>query len=175
MKAKSSILRVAITGPESTGKSTLAQDLANYYQTLWVPEFARSYLNQLDRPYREEDLVEIAKGQIRSEEINAKKANKLLICDTELTVLKIWSEYKYGQCHPWIIKELLKHSYDLYLLTSPDIPWEDDPLREHPEEREKLFDVYLKELKGRKLPISIISGTPDIRKSTAIRVIDHLL
>jgi NadR type nicotinamide-nucleotide adenylyltransferase len=165
-------LKIAITGPESTGKSMLAEQLAEHYHTLWVPEYAREYINNLDRPYNQEDILEIARGQIRSETLICRQTKELLICDTELIVTKIWSEVKYGNCDPWILNMLENHKYDLYLLCDIDLPWEEDPQREHPHEREYLFNLYKKELTGRALPFFVISGFGKKRLKNAILVIE---
>ena len=167
------IKRIAITGPESTGKSMLAEKLALHYKTAWVPEFAREYLDQLSRQYRYDDILEIAKGQLRNEKLMVKDTGRYLFCDTELIVTKIWCEVKYGKCHPWIIEHIERHPYDLYLLCNIDLPWEDDPLREHPNKREYLFNLYLNELKGRNLPYKIISGQGDNRIAEAINIIEQ--
>jgi hypothetical protein len=133
-----------IIGPESTGKSTLSEQLAVALDTLWVPEYARNYIETLGRGYTEADLLEIAKGQIAIEEQLLTKANKYLICDTDLYVVKVWSEAKYRRCHPWILEQIAIRKYDMYLLTNIDTPWQDDPLREHgqPEERKYFYNIY---------------------------------
>ena len=133
--------KIVITGPESSGKTTLAASLAEHYQVPWVPEYARDYLNQLDQPYQEKDLLTIAQGQI-SREDQVAQTTDLLICDTSLLVIKIWSEYRYGHCHPWILEQLAQRPVDLYLLCSPDIPWEYDPQRENAQDREVLSKQY---------------------------------
>jgi NadR type nicotinamide-nucleotide adenylyltransferase len=166
------LLKIAITGPESTGKSMLAEQLAEHYHTVWVPEYAREFINNLDRPYTQEDILEIAKGQIRSETAICRKASGLLICDTELMVTKIWSEVKYGNCDPWILNKLERHKYDLYLLCDIDIPWAEDPQREHPHQRKYLFNLYKEELSCHCFPFFIISGFGTERLNNAIRVIE---
>jgi NadR type nicotinamide-nucleotide adenylyltransferase len=173
--ASTCLRRIAVTGPESTGKSTLSTDLARYFDTVWVKEYAREYIDQLNRPYEEADLLTIAKGQLQSEEAKAKEANRLLICDTELSVIKIWSEFKYNRCHPWILERLNRQHFDLYLLTATDLPWEEDPQREHPHQREELFKLYEKELKSRGAPYIIIRGNRQQRLQQAIRAIEPLL
>ncbi len=166
--------RIALTGTESTGKTTLAQQLAQHFNTVWVPEYARQYIDNLDRPYVAEDLLQIAKGQIDLESQCAKQANQFLISDTELTVIKIWCEHAYGFCHPWVFKKILTHQYDLYLLLKPDIPWQPDPQREHPHLRQHLFQCYLKELQERKVNFVIISGNYEQRLQQAIKAIEQI-
>ena len=165
-------MRIAITGPESTGKSELASKLAQHFHTLWVPEYAREYLNTLGRPYEYEDIAIIARKQIEQENALAKKAKKLLFCDTDFLVTKIWSIYKYGKCDPWIEEMAESHRYDLYLLCNIDLPWEDDPLREHPGQRDELFRMYLKELKSIHASFILVSGTGKNRTDRAISAIE---
>jgi NadR type nicotinamide-nucleotide adenylyltransferase len=169
------IKRIAIVGPECTGKTSLSKTLAAHYQTLWVPEFARGYLHQLGRAYTQSDLLTIAEGQLSLEDSLAKKASNVLICDTNLLVIKIWSEFNFGNCDPQIVKLLHNRHYDLHLLTQIDIPWEDDPLREHPKEREELFSVYQANLKALNIPYVEISGSMENRTHTAIQAIESNL
>ncbi|MCX6245428.1 MAG: ATP-binding protein [Bacteroidetes bacterium] len=169
------LLRIAITGPESTGKSMLTEELADHYHTVWVPEYAREYIDRLDRPYNQDDILEIAKGQIRNENLFAGKANRILFCDTELIVTKIWSEVKYGICDPWILEGIGKNKYDLFLLCNTDLPWEADPQREHPHMREKLFELYRKELADRGFPYDIVSGIGPDRLKNAIRFVEKVI
>ena len=166
-------MRISITGPESTGKSELAKQLADYYNTVWVPEVAREYLINLGRAYRFEDIIEIARKQLEMENSVASKASKFLFCDTDFLVTKIWSLYKYGKCDPWIEEMVLSHRYDLYLLCSTDLPWEDDPLREHPQQREELFGIYLEEIIQLKVLFSIVSGTGEQRLKNAILAVEE--
>lgn len=163
-----------ITGPESTGKSWLAQKLALHYQTLWVPERARTYLDEIDRPYREEDLLTIARQQLELEDLLAGRAKGLLFCDTGMLVLKVWSEHAFGHCHPFILEELQKRTYALYLLPDIDLPWQPDPQREHPHLREYFFHLYQQELEGLKVPYKIIGGKEQERLKNAIKMIDPL-
>ena len=170
---KNKIIRIAITGPESTGKSTLAKQLAQHYQTLWVPEFARTYIDKLKQPYQQKDMLTIAKNQLKIENKTTAKANKYLFCDTELIVTKIWSEHSFKVCDEWILNNINKNPYDLYLLCNIDLPWEYDPLREHPHLREYFFNLYLNELKSRNFNYSIISGTNETRFQNAIKTIEN--
>lgn len=165
--------KVAITGPESTGKSILAEQLANYYQTCWVPEFAREYLDRHGPAYDEKDILLIAKGQLLKEKEAEKQANGYLFCDTEFIVTKIWSEVRYKRCDPWILLMIDQHQYDLYLLCDIGLPWEPDPLREHPQMREKLFDMYHNELISGNLPYAIIRGLGKERLGNAVRLIEE--
>ena len=165
-------LKIAITGPESTGKSMLAEQLAIHYGTLWVPEFARGYIDKLGRPYSQGDILEIAKGQIRLEQEIQSRSNTVLFCDTELIVTKIWSIVKYDNCNPWILRMIERNKYDLYLLCNIDLPWIDDPQREHPHLRRYLFELYMKELSDRGLNYSVVSGKGKHRLQNAVKIIE---
>lgn len=164
------IKKAVIIGPESTGKSTLTKALAEAFNEPWVQEYAREYLESLERPYSYEDLLQIAKGQIALEEKKAKSARQLLFCDTDLHVIQVWSNHKFGETHPWILQQIQQRTYDLYFLTSIDIPWQEDPLREHPdpEMRQYFFDIYHKLLAASNTPLKVISGSPEDRLSQAI-------
>jgi NadR type nicotinamide-nucleotide adenylyltransferase len=163
---------ISITGPESTGKSSLATALANHYNTVWVEEYAREYLSEIGRPYEFGDIVKIAKGQLLRENHKKEEAAKFLFCDTDMLVCKIWSEFRYGRSDPWIRKMVENHRYDLYLLCDIDLPWEEDPLREHPHRRKELFDLYIYDLKRLKLPFELVSGHGKCRLDNAISIID---
>ncbi|WP_254152619.1 AAA family ATPase [Chryseosolibacter indicus] len=171
----SSIKKIAIIGPECTGKSSLSEMLAKHFNTTWVPEYARSYIENLRGPYQQSDLLKIAHGQLRVEDEWAKDANKVLICDTNLYVIKIWSEVKFGSVDPEIINHIQSRKYDLYLLTYVDIPWEDDPQREHPDKREYLYSLYYNELKQQQVPFVEIKGSFEQRRKNAIQAIEKML
>ena len=164
--------RIAIIGPESTGKSLLAEQLAMHYKTAWVPEYSREYLRDLDRQYSYDDVLSIAKGQYEMEQQMMSNTRKMLFCDTEFIVNKIWCDDKFGKCHPWILYMIDAYPYDLYLLCNTDLPWEADPMREDPHNRERLFTLYLNELKERKLNFSIINGKGEERLRNAINIVD---
>lgn len=166
-----------VIGPESTGKSTLSAALARAQDTLWVPEYARTYLEALGRPYTEDDLLHIAEGQLRSEDELALRSNGLLICDTDLYVLKVWSEASYGRCHRRILEEIAVRPYDLYLLTYIDTPWEHDPLREHPHptEREYFYRQYHDIVQNSGVPWVEVRGDQVERLQTALRSLEQLL
>jgi NadR type nicotinamide-nucleotide adenylyltransferase len=168
------LLKIAVVGPECTGKSDLAAYLADHFNTVWVPEYARGYIDNLVRPYEAADLLTIAHGQLRIERECSIYANRLLFCDTTLLVIKVWSEFKFGYCDPAIIAELENNTYDLHLLTYIDIPWQDDPLREHPDRREELFQIYRNELERMKVPFTEIRGQREERQSRAIGAVNRL-
>ncbi len=165
--------KIVITGPESSGKTTLATQLAGHFGCPLVPEYARVYLSQLDRPYREADLLHIARGQLEAEKQLAGEA-ALLICDTDLITLYIWSIYKYGRCDDWIVRQIEQRPYELYLLCRPDIPWVYDPLREHPAERASIYKLYeqsLQRLQNKYVPVW---GTESERLNLAVSAIKAL-
>ena len=168
------IQRIAITGPESTGKTSLTQQLAKHYQTVWAPEFARDYLPMLNRPYTYNDILYIAQNQFRMNEDVPDRARRYFFCDTELIVTKIWCDVKFGRCHPWIENHISKQHFDLYLLTDIDLPWEPDPQREHPNLREFLMGLYRQELQNRNFPYKIIDKVEYQRISNAIAAVDCL-
>lgn len=169
------MISIAIVGPESTGKTTLTNSLAKHYKTEWVPEYSREYLNAIDRPYNQTDLIEIASGQLKAEKKGRKKAEDLVFLDTDLFVIKVWSEFKYGNCDPWILQQLDMNKADLYLLTFFDVPYEDDPLRESPQYRPQLFDIYEKELKAYGVNYKVIQGSTQKRLESAIQSINTIL
>ena len=169
------IKKIVILGPECTGKSELAEFLAGEFNTAWVPEYAREYLDALNRPYGPEDLQAIAKGQLSLEDALAPAVNKILVCDTDLYVIKVWSLFKYGYCDAAIIESMKQRKYDLYLLTYIDIPWVYDPLREHPDQREVLYDIYLKEMTSQPVPFVEIKGDRLQRRKAATEAIKNLI
>jgi NadR type nicotinamide-nucleotide adenylyltransferase len=176
----SNILKVVVFGPESTGKTTLAKALASHYQTEWVPEYAREYLQEkwdrTQQTCRPEDLPPIASGQIARENSLTRSADRLLICDTDLLVTKVYSEVYYdGFCDPEIERYALQNTYDLYLLTSIDVPWVPDDLRDKPEEREEMFTRFKSALEDTKRSFIILRGSPEKRLKEAIDHIDKLL
>lgn len=169
------IKKIAIIGPECTGKSELSQYLSTYFNTCWVAEYARAYLENLDTPYQESDLLKIARGQISLEDEWEKEANGIMICDTNLLVIKIWSNFKYGRCDEEILRMIQNRTYDLHLLTYIDIPWQEDPQREHPEKREILWNIYKEELEMRNTPYIEIKGEREVRRAAAVNAIEQLL
>ena len=170
------MLKIGITGPESAGKTTLAKALAAHYKTAYVPEFSRLYLEKHGPGYDEADLLEIAKGQYSWELAYSRDAKRLLICDTDLLVIKIWSEVRFQECHPWIERQLHLHPYDLFLLCKPDLPWEPDPLRENRDDRDELYQRYLKALQDMNANFFEISGLDfEQRLGLAVSSVDRFL
>jgi NadR type nicotinamide-nucleotide adenylyltransferase len=163
-------------GPESTGKSTLAEKLAQHYSEPWVPEVAREYLEQLDLPYGYDDLLQIGRQQMQLEDEMAGGAKNHLFCDTDLRVIQVWSQHRYGKVDPWVLEEIARRTYDLILLCAPDLPWQEDPLREHPEleMRQHFFEIYQQLTQASGFPWVLISGETAERLSTAIEAVDSL-
>lgn len=174
-----SIQKIVILGPESTGKSTLCEALAKHYQTAWVKEYAREYLSTYGTNYTYEDLLKIAKGQIKNEETAIKllQEESKLIIDTDMYVMKVWSEYVFNNCHPFILEQINQRSYDLYLLCDIDLPWAADEMREYPNEqpRVELFTIYKELLINQNTPWGIVSGTGLQRTQNAIGLINQYL
>jgi NadR type nicotinamide-nucleotide adenylyltransferase len=170
--------RVVILGPENTGKSTLATQLADYYKTVWCPEFAREYLLEHGRDYTFDDLLNIAYAQVDLEDTMETEArNGIYIIDTDMYVMKVWCEVAFNDCHTWILKQIAEHrKYDLYLLCNTDLPWVQDGLREYPDEamRQKLFKMYQDLLINSGAPWAVISGQESQRLQAAIAVIKQV-
>lgn len=177
---KANIIKVVLFGPESTGKTTLSRQLAVHYNTVWAPEYAREYLQKKWNNERStctnSDLIKIAIGQMEIENRLAKKADRILICDTDLLETKVYSESYYGG---FVDSELNKHAientYDLYFLTNIDTPWEADDLRDRPNERQKMFDTFEQALIKYKRPYITLTGGKITRLQTAVNAIDKLL
>lgn len=174
------LVKVVLFGPESTGKTTLSEQLARYYNTVWVPEYAREYLQQKWNNERKtcepDDLLPIAEGQMKLENTLSKKASQVLICDTDLLETKVYSEaYYIGHCDPILEKYALENTYDIYFLTYIDIPWEEDDLRDKPNEREKMFSYFKETLEKYSRNFVTLKGEKKERLSTAIQHIDKLL
>jgi NadR type nicotinamide-nucleotide adenylyltransferase len=174
------LVKIVLFGPESTGKTTLSRHLARHYNTVWAPEFARDYLqkkwNNERKTCEAADLIPIAIGQMRLENKLAKKADKILICDTDLLETKVYSEEYYGG---FVDEELDKaakeNTYDLYLLTYIDTPWEEDDLRDRPEQRLEMFNAFENALKTHKKPYILLKGDKEARLKKAIETIDEII
>ncbi|MEY3678994.1 MAG: hypothetical protein RI924_1135 [Bacteroidota bacterium] len=169
------IKKIAIVGPESTGKSTISPMLAEHYNTVWVPEYAREYCENLTEPCSWEDEIKMFRGQLELEKSLLPKANQILICDTTFITVKIWSEQMFGKAPQEVIDELPKHPYDFYLLMDIDLPWEDDPLRDFPNLREHFMEVWHRELKTLNANYTVISGQSKERFQNAVNAINEFL
>ncbi|MFT3978971.1 MAG: ATP-binding protein [Ferruginibacter sp.] len=173
--------KIVVIGPESTGKSTLCTQLAAHYNTLWVAEYAREYLLKNGTDYNFEQLMEIADGQLRSEEETAARLqkeanNRLLIIDTDMYVMKVWSEIVFNKCDNRILNRIVEQKYDLYLLCNTDLPWVQDALREYPDlaTRRKIYQFYLDAMANQPVPWVQISGSYEERFAKAVTAIDKL-
>jgi NadR type nicotinamide-nucleotide adenylyltransferase len=165
--------RVCVFGPESTGKSTLARQLAEHYETALVPEYARVLLEAQDGRVTADDIPRIARGQIASENALARNANRLLICDTDVLTTTIWSDVLFGECPEWVREEAERRTYDLYLLTDVDVPWVGDPVRYLPDERASFFARCERELQSRGRRYARISGPWEQRFEQARAAVDE--
>lgn len=174
------IKKIVVLGPESTGKSTLCAQLAKHYHTIYCEEYARTYLSKEGTKYNYESLLSIAKGQLHLEEEAIKKAslqsrtNDKLIIDTDMYVMKVWCEYVFNNCHPFILEQINHRKYDFYLLCNIDLPWTPDEMREYPDEkpRQELFSIYKDILINQNTPWGIVEGVGETRLNNAIQLID---
>lgn len=176
----SDCVKIVLFGPESSGKTTLCKQLAEHYNTLWVPEYAREYLQKkwdtIQKVCEPEDLLPIAIGQMELENKYARKANKVLFCDTDLLETKVYSEVYYqGFCDPLLNKYALKNQYDLYFLTYIDTPWEADDLRDKPNERQELFRAFEMALEENNRIFVLLQGNQETRLQKAVSLIDKIL
>ena len=173
------IIKIAMFGPESSGKTTLSRQLAEHYDTVWIPEFAREYLQDKLKNSNEvcipEDLIPIAIGQVQLENDGLNTANKFLFCDTNLLVTKVYSEAYYEFCDPVLDKAARKHKYDLFFLTNIDLPFEQDDLRDSEANRNKFFPIFHNSLIENKKPFVLLSGSKQQRLATAIAIINELV
>jgi len=202
METGKEIKKIAVIGPESTGKSTLCEQLAQHYNTMWCPEFAREYLLTHGMDYNFDDLLFIAKGQVAMEDeyigmasgkrVDASGENRSvqqrprspltthhspLLIDTNMYVMKVWCEFVFNNCHQWILDQIIERKYDLYLLCNVDLPWVKDELREYPdlENRAKLYNIYEDIMINQTVPWVVISGDYEERLQKAITAVDALL
>lgn len=173
------VLKIVLYGPESTGKTTLAKMLAAHYNTHWVPEYMREYLQQKwdeeQKICEPQDLLPIARGQMLLENTITAETKELLFCDTNLLELVVYSKAYYDEfVDPTLLKHALKARYDLYFLTYIDVPWVEDDLRDRPLERDLMFARFKKALDENNLPYRVLQGELQLRFQTAIKIIDQL-
>ncbi|MBL0341890.1 MAG: ATP-binding protein [Bacteroidetes bacterium] len=169
------ITRIAIIGPESTGKSLLAEQLSDHFDTNWIPEYARIFLSELNRPYTAADIIEIYKTQFIQEKTESCKANKLLFVDTEFIIGKVWMEHAFKTSHEYFDQMIQQAPYDLYLLTYPDLPWEYDPLRENPGKGMYFYEWYKRILIEHQFSYGVVTGTGNLRLTGAKEIIEQYL
>jgi NadR type nicotinamide-nucleotide adenylyltransferase len=192
------LIKIAVIGPESTGKSTLCELLAQHYNTQWCPEFAREFLLTHGTDYTYDDLLYIAKGQLAMEDeyvqslvgssesgVNSSVQDselrtpnsRLLFIDTEMYVMKVWCEFVFEKCHRWILDQIIERKYDLYLLCNTDLPWIKDELREYPDlkTRDQLYHIYKDIMINQSTPWVDINGNYDERLQKAINAVDQLM
>jgi len=181
--------KIVVIGPESTGKSTLCEQLAEQYDTLWCPEYAREYLLSNGKNYDYDDLLTIAAGQLSLEDeyytrletqslpLLENGGSLPLFIDTDMYVMKVWCEFVFEKCHRFILDEIITRKYDLYLLCNTDLPWVKDELREYPdlESRRKLYSIYEDIMINQPVPWVEISGSNEERLQKAIIAVDALL
>ncbi len=174
----SNIIKITVFGPESTGKTTLCQQLANHFNEPWIAEYAREHLQNKFKIYSKtcepNDLLPIAVGQMALENNAITTAKNLLFCDTNLLLTKVYSELTYGFCDPILDRVAKEHQYDLFFLTDVDVPWQADNLREKPQNREQDFEYFENTLKQNNKPYIKLSGTSEQRLQKAIHVILEL-
>lgn len=167
------IIRIALTGPESVGKTTLSMRLAAHYHTVFVPEFAREYIGNLNRHYTREDIFYCIDEQIKHEEKLMSRADKVIFSDTETIISHVWLQDVFNVCDKSVENKIIRHQYDLYLLLKPDIPFIKDAVRENPERRGYFFNWYKDELERRNFNYKILGG--ETRFEDAAFFIDQLL
>lgn len=170
-----SIKLIVLYGPESTGKSTLARRLAGHYQTQFVPEFARDYIDERGNQFGYDDMAPIALGQRQLEDVAVKTANAVLFCDTDAITTLIYSRHYFGKCPPLVEQLADERRYDLYLLLDIDLPWEADPQRDLPHRRQEFYTLFRNELESRRIPFIAIDGLGETRLQNAIRSVDGFL
>jgi NadR type nicotinamide-nucleotide adenylyltransferase len=175
--------KIVIIGPESTGKSTLCEQLAIHYQSAWVKEYAREYLLKNGTDYTFDNLLTIAQGQVALENLTVNRLSAInhqpstVFLDTDMYVMKVWCEFVFEKCHHWILNRIVERKYDLYLLCNIDLPWVKDELREYPDlkSRELLYHHYKDIMVNQNVPWADISGDYDERLQKALAAIDTLI
>ncbi len=168
-------IKIAVVGPESTGKSTIASALAKHYKTVWVPEYARYYCEGLTAPCTMQDELNMFYGQLALEKsMETVAQNNLLICDTTFLTVKIWSDYQLGETPQAVLDALKVYTYDCYILLKNDIPWQEDPLRDFKDMGDYFMGVWRKELTALNAHFVEVGGTVN-RLENAISAVDTFL
>lgn len=168
-------LRVAVTGSESTGKTTLAARLAAHYGTVWVPEFSRGYAASLARPLIRDDVEPIARGQLAAERRAEVRADRLLVLDTDVLSTLVYGAHYYGHAPDWIAAALREHPADLYLLCDIDVPWVADPQRDRGDARDEMHALFADAVRRTGVPSVLIRGGWDERFRAAVKAVDAML
>lgn len=173
---ESKVIRIAVVGPESTGKSTIAERLARHFDTVCVPEYAREYCRHLNREYTLQDEMNMFYGQLALERSLVPLAkNNILICDTMFLTIKVWCDHLFGSTPQEVIDTLKTQTYDLYLLMDIDLPWQDDPLRDFPDLRQHFMQVWHRELQAIDARYEVISGVGEKRFEHAKDLVNKYL
>lgn len=170
------MISIVITGPESTGKTSIANFLSDKYNLPVVKEYAVEYLEKTNGKYSYDDLLCIAESQIESENKVITACNpEVLLCDTDLITIKIWSEVRFGKVDQCIMEIIENRHYDHYILCYPDIEWEYAKFRENPDDRDYLFELYFNELQIRDKQFSILKGTGEKRFKNAEKIFKNII
>ena len=169
------LYKIAVTGPESTGKTSLVKQLAELYDTVYVPEYARDYLEKNGMDYTLDDVLLMAKGQIELERQMSTKANRIIFSDTDMIAYKVWLTHYGWDVPSWLTEHIQKNKYNLYLLTDVDLPWIADGQRANPGDREHLFHRFQEELELIEADFAIISGKGMLRLDNAISTIEEYM
>lgn len=173
-----SIKRVVIIGSESSGTTTLARALAEYYHTVWVPEYGRTYSEgrvHSSQPWRSDEFTHIATEQVRMEDALATLANNVLICDTDAFATSIWHERYMGVPSEEVKAIAAARNYDLYVVTDVNIPFAPDDIRDGESFRQWMQDRFIEELSKNSTPMIVVTGPHQERFAAAIKRIDEIL
>jgi nicotinamide riboside kinase len=166
--------KIVISGPESSGKTTLFNELCGSYSLVGVSEYARDYIANLERNYTYNDILLIAQAQLNNEQVSLKSNQPFVLTDSDLLTLEIWCEFKYNKCHSFIENNLRENLPNLYLLCYPEIPWEFDLQRENPNDRMELFEIYENKIKSLGVDYNILRGDRMTRLKTSKRIINSI-
>jgi NadR type nicotinamide-nucleotide adenylyltransferase len=169
------LVRVCVTGPESTGKTTLAARLADHSHTVWVPEASRAYAERKQSPLLLDDVVPIAREHVAMADDAARLASGMLVLDTDLLSTVIYSRHYYGVVPPEVDTLERARRADLYLLCDVDVPWVPDGVRDRPADRERMLALFRDALDARELRWTMIRGDWDERWHAARDTVDIFL